>query len=318
MYDIAMCTHRWLSAARGTAALLCLALLCSCNNSVFIDEIAPVQGYISLKAGAEPVAVAMQSKGLTSISLYSDYESETYTTFYNQADEQLSDNAPFNEVKRIDYFTPRIRLEIIIDKDQLKFIEIDNTYPEPISIDVLLHYDVISKNIKVTLAPDKPMVIQDLFFNLSRANHSFISKQTDELAVNNSSDKPQIITLYPFKNIKSSIEITAEHPSLTGISGRVPIPGYEDNEWGFSSGNYVDVTIGKEVEFEPRLIDVNKAVEVEIAPESSVTLKTFVRYAMLSTTCNAWCKKPNSGDVFLIDNAKTQILEPIDYHINIQ
>lgn len=298
--------------------LACFLSLCGCNSSLFIDEIAPVPGKVSLEADGDSVSIDIQSKGLTYISLYSSYEAETYTTFLDSAGEPLPYNAPFNEVKRIVYSTTRAKLEIQIGKDLLTFIEIDNTYDHPLYIDVCLHYDVVFKDIQVVLAPGKPMVIEDLFFNMTHATHNFTFKNDNTLRVNNNSDTPYTLNIYPYKNVKSSIEIATDRQEDTGISGCVTLPVYKDGEWGYDSDVFVDVTIGKEIKFEPRIVDINTAVPVEIAPNSTAAITTYIRYAVLYTTCNAWCKKPNSEDIILIDNAKAHIYEPIDYHIDIK
>lgn len=298
-------------------ALPMLSLL-SCNSDIFVSPVDDVAESVSLSGDLGTASFRIQRKGLESVDFdVHSIESTTYdayTDYFDSDGNRLS--PPFNvdDVARILYYSHTFAVEFKVNGDKVDITALDNANPNPIDVVAYLNYGYTSRSVTIHISQGRPLEIDFLGHDMLRPNIGTITVAGPRQRFNNNTDLPIKMTIYPYREAKSSITLTPDEYWAQGICGTIPIPAYVDGEWNAFYSDDVQVTIGSATTYCSAVVDEDEAAYIEVPAGSSVVTVLTVNYATLDSKYISDIKLPNSGLTWHC-NGDWELRQPISYQI---
>lgn len=297
--------------------LLLLTLLGSaaCNNDIFIDgpEL-PWESNVTVEGDGGSASFRFSTKSLESIELQVSSDPKGRSVYLDAKGDTLPDGKDISRIAKIVYDNGCDRMEVILQKGNLKFISIEN--PTAIKQAVLeFLYSYGNKFIYVDLTPGRPMEFIEPWSDCELDIISSERFKTFSQTFNNDSPEEKIVDLYPFWNAHA---VTSTHPTdfydwanETEVS--MIVPAYENGEWTVSllanTLPYTTASFSRPDIFNP--------VPLTVAPNSSITAIVTVFYSKASLTGTLLYRVPLSERIFPVCySASTSY--PISYTIDVQ
>lgn len=298
--------------------VLSLLALTGCNSDIFVSPVGDVVDSVTLSGDCGTASFQIQKKGLVSVDFDVDsYESQAFTThtiYYDSEGESLNAPVNINDVARILYCSHKFALEFNVVGDKVDIVALDNAYSSTIDIIAYLNYGYTGRSVTIHVGPGKPLEIYYLGHDTLHPIIGTITETGLPQRFNNNTDHPLRITVYPYREAKSSLTLTPDEPWTEGISGTVPVPSYVDGKWNDFESDEVEVTIGSTTTFCSAAADEDEAAYIEVPANSSVTAMLEVTYAVLDTKYITDIRLPNSGLGWHSDGW-WELRQPISYNL---
>lgn len=293
-----------------------LLFFSGCNSDLFVDAIPDMVSEITLSGNVDSYVVKIPRKGLQGVSFGNNLDYLASEVYYDLSGEEIYSFSSIDEISKVVYLSPRFQIEFVISGDEVKIIAWDNTFDEVLKVDISLRYGYESKVMTVNVAPGDPARIDHLGYDILRPVSGFRTEQGMRQRFTNNSSLTQHLIVYPYKDSKSKITFTPEDSWQYGIRGIVSVPIYKDGEWVETASSQLDVMLGTTESFYSENINVDEEVIIDVSPNSTVAVDTYVRYATLDVGYLGSVVLPNSNNMMMI-SGRCSLSQPIDYKIEV-
>ncbi len=301
-----------------SAFIFVLLLASACNSDIFVDPVPDMEESISLEGFNGSKTIKFKKKGLKSIHFdhYYGFNWEPYTTYYGHDGSEIRTPKSMDEVSKVISSSNYFALELNFMDDEVEIISLDNAYIAPLDIIVSFDYGYAVKSTIIKIGVGKPYDIVDFNYFIDKyVTTTEVISGIPNTVHNNTPNTVKSI-IYPYKDAQSKLTLTPEDDAYWSehAVGNISIPFFKDGEWTMYKTEDVEATIGTPNSFASGMVNIDEEAYVEIPPNSSVSYRVHVTYAILETGFATTVKMPNT-DIERIVWGKLNLRQPIDYYI---
>ncbi len=294
-------------------AIFAIALfLQGCNDDIFVEPAPDLVDNIKLSGYGDAAEFKLPTNGLKKVSFGNETDYYTSTDYYDANGEPANSLA---EVRKIVYGSPRFRIEVDIDGEDVRVRSIANTYDANLIMWAVLDYGYMTRTVDIVITPGAPMEITECSYFMDYGVRGNMKIRGLRQRVTNNTDRPQRAVYYPYKDARSIIEVVSEDRVFDGVKATVPVPLYTGGEWHENADNTADIVVGGTSYFYSAGVDINEEAYVDVPANTTVTIELTVECATFEVDSWIVFRLPNTDSEWIMVNP-CKIFQPVGYKLD--
>ena len=295
-------------------AIFAIALfLQGCNDDIFVEPAPDLVDNIKLSGYGDAAEFKLPMDGLKSVSFDNETDYYTSTDYYDANGEPANSLA---NVKKIVYGSPRFRIEVDIDGEDVRVRSIANTYDANLIMWAVLDYGYITRTVDIVITPGAPMEITECSYFMDYGVRGSKKNLLLRQRVTNNSDRTQRAVYYPYKDVCSRINVVADDRVFDGVKATVPVPLYAGGEWHESEDNTAEIEVGGTSYFYFAGVDINEEAYVDVPANTTVTIELTVEWATFEVESWIEFRLPNTDSEWIMVNP-CKIFQSAGYELDV-
>lgn len=283
-----------------------------CNDDIFVEPVPDLVDNIKLSGYGDAAKFKLPIDGLQNVTFGNETDYRTYTDYYDANGEPAGSLA---NVRKIVYGSPRFRIEVDIDGEDVEVRSIANTYRSNLIVWANLDYGYMTRSVDIIITPGAPMEIKECSYFMDYGQSGVTRIRGLRQRVTNNTDRPQRAVYYPYKDARSIIDVEAEDQVFDGIKATVPVPLYSDGEWRENDENTAEIVVGETSYFYSRGVDIAEEAYVDVPANTTVTIELTVEWATFEVESWIEFRLPNTDSRWIMVNP-CKIFQPVGYTLD--
>ncbi|MCM1451893.1 MAG: hypothetical protein NC102_06515 [Clostridium sp.] len=288
----------------------------ACNGDIFVEPVPdPEVDTFYLDCDGKEASFNIHTKGVTGLRFDCANPELAFLEFYDSNGEILY-SPTFENVDKVVYSSPLFYISFDIDGSQVRATALDNTTQNDVAVWVTFDYEHATRTYNFVIAPGRPLEITNFSYFISDSKMGGYEVTGMPRAYSNNSDRDARVSIYPYKEWRSRIQLLPDAYDNwgRGTQGSIRLPAYTGEGWSDRDTETVEITIGEPVDFYSQNVNAEEAYSLVVPAQSKVSTVTEVNYATIEMPCNAYLAQPGSGDEYLMQG-KFLLMHPISYKI---